>query len=65
MLVVGIVSQDSNSQDFQFLDFTNPTNPTKVWYLATTSGALAFHPTRPVIAVGDARTGAATVWDMM
>jgi WD40 repeat protein len=64
MLVVGVVSADSNSQDLQFLDFTQAQNPTKVWFLSTTSGALAFHPTRPLIAVGDARTGAATVWDM-
>jgi WD40 repeat protein len=59
-----VVSADYNSQDLQFLDFTQAQNPTKVWYLPTTSGALAFHPTRPLIAVGDARTGAATVWDM-
>jgi len=64
MLAVGVVSADSNSQDLQFLDFTQATKPAKVWYLPTTSGALAFHPTRPVIAVGDTRTGAATVWDM-
>ncbi|ACU74480.1 serine/threonine protein kinase [Catenulispora acidiphila DSM 44928] len=64
MLAVGMVSADSNSQDLQFLDFTQPQTPTKVWYLPTTSGALAFHPKLPVIAVGDARTGAATVWDM-
>lgn len=64
MLAVGVVSADYNSQDLQFLDFTQAQNPTKVWYLPTTSGALAFHPTRPLIAVGDARTGAATVWDM-
>ena len=64
MLAVGVVSADSNSQDLQFLDFTQAAAPAKVWYLPTTSGALAFHPTRPVIAVGDARTGAATVWDM-
>ena len=64
MAAVGVVSADYNSQDLQFLDFTQAQNPTKVWYLSTTSGALAFHPTRPLIAVGDARTGAATVWDM-
>ena len=32
--------------------------------MAITFGAMAFHPNRPVIAVGDARTGVATVWDM-
>jgi WD40 repeat protein len=63
-LVVGVVSADSKSQDLQFLDFAQAQNPTKLWYLSGTSGAVAFHPTRLVVAVGDARNGATTVWDL-
>jgi hypothetical protein len=63
-LVVGVVSADSKSQDLQFLDFGKPQGPAKQWYFQSTSGAAGFHPTRPVVAIGDARSGATTVYDM-
>ncbi|NUR31635.1 MAG: protein kinase [Catenulispora sp.] len=63
-LVVGMVSADSKSQDLQFLDFTKPLTPAKQWYVQSTSGAAAFHPSRPIVAIGDARSGATTLYDM-
>jgi len=63
-LVVGVVSADSKSQDLQFLDFSKPQTPAKQWYFQSTSGAVAFHPARPVVAIGDARSGATTLYDM-
>lgn len=63
-LVVNMVSADSDSQDMQFLDFSKPQSPAKQAYIQTTSGMLAFHPTRPIVAIGDARSGATTLYDM-
>ncbi|NUR61605.1 MAG: protein kinase [Catenulispora sp.] len=63
-LVLGVVSADNNSQDLQFLDFGKPQTPAKQTYFQTTSGAVAFHPTRPIVAIGDSRSGAAVVYDM-
>jgi WD40 repeat protein len=63
-LVVGVVSADTKSQDLQFLDFANPLSPAKLSYVPNTSGAVAFHPTRPLVAIGDSRSGATTIYDM-
>ena len=63
-LVVGVESADSKSQDLQFLDFSKPQAPAKQWYFQSTSGAVAFHPAHPVVAIGDARSGATNLYDM-